>query len=867
MLASRHRGDAQVGRRITLWGVLALALMAPTAGCAAGSAAGATTSRGIAVLASDIGRDYSVDDLSDFISKGRFSPVVIDWAWITYHWDRTDFAQVNRLIGKLTAQGVQVAAMYRPRFLANPTVPTQTNQEGERGVDHAEICYSDASARKWGISWGEKMLEKCPGFKEIIIYNPTDNCHCPKCSATRANGPHTAVIGFLSEARSAWRAKQPEVKLGAVYMPVPEFWKAGLAVVDVAHPYLRIKEDVDPAKDVADIQTVRSIVKEKMGSCLGKITWEEGAKVSIGKLKAVDDLAGKAGISYFYWTFETLFTSSLYDPKAVAQALGMDASAVTEVIGRMGGQTAKSGQPAPAAASAQPSNPPSGAPAGNASYTPDQIKSTSAETFLERMANPEPGYHQFAALWALTQKAKESDAEGRRSIRSLVVGAMHDRHRSEGQRFQCCYVLSGSGDEQAVPDLIKVLSDDESEIMRSVAAEALGQFPNSAAAHDALLQAARKETSPAVREVLTRRLGKELPAPKPVSAAVDELAPSGPPKPPPGPARPVDKPLPWPFPGDYKAQSIFNNYQTATDIYIHCGLDFIHPAGTPVTAVGPGYVAAIYTNYPQWTTHSFFVVTPKKGGNRGWCYTHLDPRTFTFKEGDSIQQGQLLGKLVKFSVGDKPGVDHLHLHYVTFTKDASGKVNVHSLLDPLCFFDWKDTEPPAFRPLWFVPEGATRQFQADSSGVVTVNGKVDVLAAITDSAYPGQMAYLGVPVVMLSISDGTHTMQKLVVDHRGDVGDEKQTRPLYLSHEEKKEFINPDSFPHYQVLRVTKTDGNGKITSRDATECWDTTARDSGGKPLWPDGRYSVNVYAWDIGGNRAAVGATVQVKNESGAH
>jgi len=109
-------------------------------------------------------------------------------------------------------------------------------------------------------------------------------------------------------------------------------------------------------------------------------------------------------------------------------------------------------------------------------------------------------------------------------------------------------------------------------------------------------------------------------------------------------------------------------------------------------------------------------------------------------------------------------------------------------------------------------------------------------------------------------------MQKLVVDHRGDVGDEKQTEPLYLSHEERKEFINPDSFPHYQVLRVTKTDGDGKITSRDTAECWNTTARDSTGRPVWPDGQYSVNVYAWDTAGNRGVVGATVQVKNERSA-
>ena len=59
------------------------------------------------------------------------------------------------------------------------------------------------------------------------------------------------------------------------------------------------------------------------------------------------------------------------------------------------------------------------------------------------------------------------------------------------------------------------------------------------------------------------------------------------------------------------------------------------------------------------------------------------------------------------------------------------------------------------------------------------------------------------------------------------------------------------------------SDGDGKITPEDMTQCWDTTAVDRDGRPLWPDGRYTVNVYAWDIAGNRGAVGATVQVRNK----
>src|SRR5262245_8285817 len=73
---------------------------------------------GIAVIASAVGHGQSPADIRAFVQEGHFRHVVIDWAWITAHWDRTDFAAVEELAKGLKSDGVEVAAMYRPRFFA-----------------------------------------------------------------------------------------------------------------------------------------------------------------------------------------------------------------------------------------------------------------------------------------------------------------------------------------------------------------------------------------------------------------------------------------------------------------------------------------------------------------------------------------------------------------------------------------------------------------------------------------------------------------------------------------------------------------------------------------------------------------------------
>ena len=40
--------------------------------------------------------------------------------------------------------------------------------------------------------------------------------------------------------------------------------------------------------------------------------------------------------------------------------------------------------------------------------------------------------------------------------------------------------------------------------------------------------------------------------------------------------------LPFPFPGSFRDQNVFNNYQQPTDGYVHAALDIMQDAGTEV---------------------------------------------------------------------------------------------------------------------------------------------------------------------------------------------------------------------------------------------------------------------------------------------
>jgi len=99
---------------------------------------------------------------------------------------------------------------------------------------------------------------------------------------------------------------------------------------------------------------------------------------------------------------------------------------------------------------------------------------------------------------------------------------MKDINRSILDRWPCCYVISGIGYEPGAADMIDELLRDEVEIMRAVAAEALGSMYKKTAStviHDALVQAARTDTSQLVRDTVAKYLSVATPVPNPPDEA------------------------------------------------------------------------------------------------------------------------------------------------------------------------------------------------------------------------------------------------------------------------------------------------------------------------------------------------------------
>ncbi|MHC5038523.1 MAG: DNRLRE domain-containing protein [Planctomycetota bacterium] len=281
--------------------------------------------RGVAFLSSAIGRDVSVKEIETFVAECKIDFVVIDYAWITAHWERTDGKTVDGLAKKLQRRGVVVAAMYRPRALypRDAQVHFARNRDGTLPKSHLSLCFAHEDSVLWGAGWGEKILKACPSIRHMMLYNVLPTCHCEKCSGGEG-AKH--VASFFSTCRTRWKKIRPQMRLGHVcslFEPAEH--------IDFFCPFFSVQRNADDRpveadRQAAQMKTLREKVKDKPFIPLAKICWSSATKNTTEDVVNTILSCGRNDVGFLLWYYGWVFHSEKkrYDPKTIVLALGGD---------------------------------------------------------------------------------------------------------------------------------------------------------------------------------------------------------------------------------------------------------------------------------------------------------------------------------------------------------------------------------------------------------------------------------------------------------------------------------------------------------------------------------------------------------------
>jgi len=145
---------------------------------------------------------------------------------------------------------------------------------------------------------------------------------------------------------------------------------------------------------------------------------------------------------------------------------------------------------------------------GGRKYTEEEVRQASIDELFREMAYGKIGYNYFAGLWALIVKA-DMDAVAREAIIKRAAELAADTAAWGYERWLCCFVLSGIGDEESIPMLTKLLLEDPFADVREGAAGALGEY-NADSAKRSLEQAAGIESNQRVLAVIQKALAGEF---------------------------------------------------------------------------------------------------------------------------------------------------------------------------------------------------------------------------------------------------------------------------------------------------------------------------------------------------------------------
>jgi hypothetical protein len=311
----------------------------------------------------------------------------------------------------------------------------------------------------------------------------------------------------------------------------------------------------------------------------------------------------------------------------------------------------------------------------------------------------------------------------------------------------------------------------------------------------------------------------------------------------------------WPLSPRTSPHALGNSYGEYQDYggapYYHPGIDILGAAGDSVFAVKAGYVKAVLTTAAE--LHWRVAVGDSSGAAPcdAYLYAHLDLETIQVAPGDTVTEGQFLGRLVGW-----PIAQFHHLHFVKIRNSGFPWSNDWQFIaDPLHEIVWAaDLTAPEFVPLVngsyfaFYPNNGTTYFAPGAP----LSGDVDFLVSIRDKVNhptwwlaPYEVKYrfrrgaqsYG-PVLSVRFRDTLWWNQNVGVIYRDDA-----------TYDTKGDYSERE----YYII-CSNTDNDPYIEATDLDSAWFTGD--------YPNGTYWLTVETLDRWGNRAAESTQVVLEN-----
>ena len=328
------------------------------------------------------------------------------------------------------------------------------------------------------------------------------------------------------------------------------------------------------------------------------------------------------------------------------------------------------------------------------------------------------------------------------------------------------------------------------------------------------------------------------------------------------------KQIPWPFVPFDSVHTVWNYYEQHMSYgysdwsYLHQGLDIIVPMNEPTYAVEDGFVKCVLTISGNMHWRVAISNEQTSSLSKGWLYAHLVPSTIQFDVGDTVQQFDYLGDIVRWSE------DWGHIHFVEI--EDAGIVWRYSdnewgiTYNPLLSLQPNtDHFPPIIDDVFsdskfgFCVNESDDYLKPDS-----LFGDIDIIIKVIDhiGESPWQLPAYETYYWVKNLPDGNIVFPRTlghILNHSYNFYDSNKYTPYATVIYKRDEQLLPSSWMdmtrnYYHVL--TNSNGDSLINLSENQLAFATTN--------YPDGEYCIFVEARDQYGNATIDSMNVKFKN-----